>query len=548
MARAATKEVPATSPVLEIDLKHTNLRIGVAVVGRAGPGMNNVIQGIYDYLQHLDGTVVCMAMGIAGLIGGHAFELTEELLSPHRNQGGCDLLGQSQPEDLSRYADSLASCAATCRKLELDGLVVWGGRNVHSWTARLAEYFVDHQVPTRIVGVPASVESDLPLIEQTLGHDSVCRLFAYMVGNLATQAASSGMQWCFVRIPGRSISHIAAEVALETMPHVVLVSSELDNEDMGLSEVTQRICNVIEARSREEMNYGVVIIPDQFMAAVREMHQLFAEVQQIRRARPEVLDCAEHAERDFGPVLSLLPPLSRALFQSFPERVKMQICSAKSEGLPKGTVDIAAVETEVIFKTLVETELTRRVVLGTYKGPFQCRTYSIPYHGRATMPTNFDCNLGYTIGYAAGIFIEAGRTGLLVDVAKLKEDVQHWEVGGIPLCSLLSFKEPTKGGGRPDFEIRPKGRLTYDLGSEHTMPEPCHRTLVSPGPAQYDGPCANVTTQTLCMPQLQRVRQMALTDQLITDLKNQASAGCPPEVLQAVRMLLQGGVDLLRTL
>jgi len=285
------------------------------------------------------------------------------------------------------------------------------------------------------------------------------------------------------------------------------------------------------------------------MAAVREMQQLFEEVQQIRRACPEVLEGVDHGVvRDFGPVLNLLPPLSRALFQSFPERVKTQICRAKSEfeGVPKERLDIAAVETEVIFKTLVETELTRRVVLGTYKGPFQCVTYSIPYHGRSTMPTNFDCNLGYTIGYAAGILIKAGRTGLLVDVTKMKQEVQHWEVGGIPFASLLSFTEPTKEGDKPAFEIRPKGRLTYDLGSEQTIPEPCKRTLVNPGPAQFEGPCANITTQTLCMPQLQRVRQMALTDQLITDLKNQASAGCPPEVLQAVRMLLQGGVDLLR--
>jgi len=154
-------------------------------------------------------------------------------LLPHRNQGGCDLLGQSQPEDLHHAEHSLPECAATARKLELDGLVVWGGRNVHSWTAQLAEYFVEHQVPTRVIGVPASVESDLPLIEQTLGHDTVCRLFASIVGNLATQAASSGMQWCFVRIPGRSISHIAAEVALETIPHVVLVSTEMNREEMG---------------------------------------------------------------------------------------------------------------------------------------------------------------------------------------------------------------------------------------------------------------------------------------------------------------------------
>lgn len=534
------------------ELKQVNMRIGIAIVGRAGPGLNNVIQGLFDYVQIVGGTVVCITMGIAGLINGHAFELTEKMLWPWRNQGGCDLLGQSQPEDLHKYADNLGPCAATARKLELDGLVIWGGKNVHCWTAHLAEYFAEHHVPTRVIAVPASVESDLPLIEQTLGHDTVCKLFASIVGNLATQAASSRMQWCFVRIPGRSISHMAAEVALETLPHVVLLSSQLSKEELGLPEVTQRICNVIEARSREGMNYGVVLIPDQFLATVREMKDLIEAVQEIRTARPDALQgMAAGVTRDFGPVLGLLPPLSRALLSSFPERVRAQILCVTDEGHRQGSLrslDLEGVETELIVQALVETELTRRVVLGTYKGPFQCRTYSLPDHGRAAMPTNFDCDLGYTVGYAAGILVDGQRTGLLVTVTKLKEDVRLWEVGGTPLSSLMTFQELKKAGGRPTFEIEARARLTYDLGSEQGIPEPCRRTLVSRGPSQFEGPCASLTTQTLSMPQVQRVRQMARTDQLITELKAQASAGCPPEVLQAVRMLLQGGVNLIRQL
>ncbi|CAE8675725.1 unnamed protein product, partial [Polarella glacialis] len=328
-------------------------RVGVVLIGRSGPGINNVITGLHDYLKASSqgSTVICFGLGLHGLIHGHSFELTEELLAAHRNQGGCDLLGQSQPEDLPSLGQDLSACAATVKQLQLDGLVVWGGRNVHSWTARLSEYFAEHKVSTRVVGVPASVQSDLPLIEQTLGYDTVCKLFASIVGNLATQVASSGKLWCFVRIPGRSISHIAAEVALETHPHVVLMSADTKEEaQLGLTEVTQMICNVIEARNRDDNNYGLVLIPDQLLASVAEMQQLFAEVGQIHKHCPDALEGLESGVgRNFSPMLSLLPPLSRALFQTFPERVRAQICHViheDSDNAEKGFIDLSSVETE----------------------------------------------------------------------------------------------------------------------------------------------------------------------------------------------------------
>jgi len=531
------------------------MRIGIAILGKPGPGVNNVIHGMMDYLnlpeRHTPGTVVCVAMGIGGLRAGHTFELDEKTFSPHRNQGGCDLIGQSEPSDLRTLGEDLSLCARTAIEQNLDGLVIWGGRNVHAWTSRLAEYFVEHQVPTRVLAVPASTQSDLPLVEQTLGYDTVCKHYASIVGNLTTQAASAGKLWCFIRIPGRSMSHIAAEVALQTHPHVVLMVSELEQQNMNITEVTQLICNVIETRAREDKNYGMVLIPDQFLASVREMRRLFEEIDEILQVVPE----AEHAlaSNDFGTILGLLPPLSRALFQGFPERTKAQILQVIDErGSQKGkeTLDLSTVETEIIFQSFVEAELTRRVVLGTYKGPFQAISYSLPYHGRAAMPTNFDCDLGYTIGYAAGIFVDASRTGLLVDVCHLKEDVEDWEVGGTPLSSLLTLQDVPLCGEKIHPKIGPKGRLRYDIGVDEgrCMPEPSQRTLVSPGPAQFEGPCAGQKTQTLRLPQLQRVRQMERTERLVSELKAKASAGCPPEVLQAIKQLLQGGTDLLRQL
>lgn len=549
----------ASSPMLASDgdsddgsegVQGSKLRVGIVIIGRFGPGVNNVIQGIFDYVSAAGGVVLCITMGLKGLVNGQAFELTSEILEAYRNQGGCDLLGHSRPQDLRSLGSDLASCAKSVKDLDLEGLVVWGGRNVHSWTPRLAEYFLEHGVPTRVVGIPASVQSDIPMIEQTLGYDTVCKLFSSVVGNLGTQAASLGKLWCFVRIPGKSIFQIAGEVALETHPHVVVVS-EVDLKEIGLPEITQMICNVIEERSRCDKNYGVVLIPDQLLASVREMRQLLDEMVQICKACPGVLESVDtRMTRDFGPVLSLLSPLPGALFQSFPERVRAQICSQSEEAARnmQNEIDLSNVETEVIFQTLVEKEINRRVVLGSYKGPFQSMTYSLADHGRAAMPTNFDCDLGYTSGFAAAMFVAIERTGILIDISKLKEDVESWQVGATPLSSFLTFTEQSKGGAPSPYVIQPKRRMLYDMGSGRTMPEPVDRTLISPGPAQLEGPCASIKTQTLCMPQLQRVRQMEMSEQLITELKTKASAGCPPEVLQAVKMLLQGGVEFLKQL
>lgn len=565
------ERTPSNSQLCRFELKRFHQRIGIVLIGRAGPGVNNVIQGLYDHLQVWDGKVICIAMGVAGLVHNFSFELTEELLAPHRNQGGCDLLGQSQPEDIPKLGHDLRAISHTISRLKLDGLVVWGGRNVHSWTARLSEYFVEHKIRTCVIAVPASVQSDLPLIEQTLGYDTACKLYSSIIGNLAIQAASAGMIWCFVRIPGRSISHIAAEVALMTHPHVVLMSADTGNEQLGLTDVTQMICNIIELRSRQNCNFGVILIPDQLLTSVFEMKQLFIEIREIKDACPDLFESPSTLTwKDLIPILNMLPPLTRALFQSLPERIRVQICQAVVEGgagtRQGGTIDLGTVETENIFRILVEAELTRRVVAGSYKGPFQAISYSLPYQARAAMPSNFDCDLGYTIGYAAATFITEERTALMVDVTKLKDDVKSWEVFGTPISSLLTFSasevlvkksvvpapDSPKSEGESalptvaNYYIQPRSRLLYDISYERSMPEPEERTVISPGPIQFWGPCSASKTRTLCMPQVQRVKQMAICEETLAKLKIKACAGCPPEVLKAVNMLLQGGVDLLR--
>eukprot|EP00811_Abedinium_folium_P001530 NODE_113_length_3622_cov_3.400572.p1 GENE.NODE_113_length_3622_cov_3.400572~~NODE_113_length_3622_cov_3.400572.p1 ORF type:complete len:1021 (-),score=319.81 NODE_113_length_3622_cov_3.400572:66-3128(-) len=508
------------------------LRVGIVLIGQSGPGLNNVVEGIFDWLHPMGGTVVCIAMGQAGLAKGIAFELTAALLEPHRNQGGCDLLGQSESEEPPSGPKDLACIAKSLASLRLDGLVVCGGRCVHAWTARLAEFLAVRSLPTCVVAVPLSIASDFPFLEQAIGYDTVCKQFASVVGNLATQAMSYRSIWYFVRVSGSRTSQVACELEQEACPHLILMSELVERGCLSLNDVTEKICGVITARSQADMNFGVVLFPEGLLNAIFEMRQLFSEVQEIK------LTSSSFSHQDVTQVLDLLSPISRALFSQFPQRVRAQLCSAQ-------TVDLAEVETELVFKVLVEMELTRRVMLGTYTGSFQCITYSLAKHGFSAMPTNFDCDLGYTMGQAAGIFVQGQQSGLLVEVSRLKREVDEWEVCGTPLPSLMTFSKGSEGSGAGmSYVIEPQMRFIHEPMGEQYMFSPCERPLVNPGPTQFMGPCAGRRTHMASLPQMQDVSRLAETTDLILELKSKASAGCPAEVLQSIKTLLQGSVEL----
>jgi len=556
------------------------MRIAILHVGRPCPGLNSLLAGLLDYVAAINGKVYCIPGGVNGLVTGASFQLTADLMSVHTNQGACDLLGYGDDEFLDVNGGNFESCAEMAKKMQLDGLVVCGGRRAHAWTAELAEYFAELCYPTSVVAVPATASSDFVFMEQSLGYDTSCHTLAYLVGILATQAASSRKQWFFVSITGDSISHLVAEVAMQTHPHVILTSESVERDKLGLPQIRDLICDTIEARSKEDKNYGIVLLNGGLLASVLEMRQLMDEVVEVAARFPERLQRAAGSLHNdhYSQVLHLFSPLARAHFLGFPARVKAQICTVAMrnarEGKSTAPKDFFLIEAEVIFKALVESELTRRVVLGTYKGSFQCTAYSMSYQSEAAMPTNFDCDLGYTSGTAAAVLVEGRRSGYLVDITRLKEPVDKWCVGGTPLSSFLTITEKDDSNEREDsgfdcepamrpqlsrpsslrresgyrFVIPPRSRLLYDVRFERSMPVASSRTLISPGPVQYTGPCAGMKTHTLTMPSMQRVKQMAQAEQYIKELKTKASAACPPEVLSEIRTLLRGGVELLKQL
>eukprot|EP00397_Hematodinium_sp_SG-2012_P001762 GEMP01001767.1.p1 GENE.GEMP01001767.1~~GEMP01001767.1.p1 ORF type:complete len:1263 (+),score=241.68 GEMP01001767.1:74-3862(+) len=521
----------------------TNLQpliIGVVYLGRDSPGAHNIVWGLHNYLSSMKtpGRLYGILMGGIGILNLHCIEITVESLEAYKNQGGLDLLGRSE-KTISRSSEELRQCAASARKLKLDGLVVVGGVGTHADTALVSEYFQENEVPCRVIGVPCSIESDIPFVEQSLGYDTACKVYASIVGNLATDAATSGSTWYFIRIAGRSVSHIAAECALQTNPNIVLVSEEIQSRRLSLSDVTNMICDNVETRAKNGKNFGVVLIPEGFLSFVPEVRILISEVNQLRDANIDVRTAVE--------LLSYLTPISHGVFQHFPEKIQQQICGILNQ--PQSTVGHVAVqslESESLMKALVESELNRRKVLGTFRsGSFVCRTHSLAHQGRSALPTNFDCNLGYAMGYAAGALIDGGKTGFLVTMSNLKDSVFEWQVSGVPLTSLLSFSEHPFEADKLRLFIVPGTLLLEGRRFAHRLPPPSERIFRNPGPVQFFGPPQHLICKRLEMTNDRSARLKEIW-KLCKELKRLSSANCGSLTLEALTTSLRSSLDLLR--
>lgn len=290
-----------------------------------------------------------------------------------------DLLGRSQ--SALGQGEGLWKSARVLQKHEFDGLVVVGGVGTHADTALLAEICHEMQVPTRVLGVPASVQSDIPLIEQSVGFDTAAKVFGSIVGNLSADAASSKKWWYFVRISGYSSSHLAAECMLQCHPQLVILSEEVAARRMDLSDITNTICEVVVARAEVKRYFGVVLIPDGLLAHVPEIRAIVREIDDLVAKNTAL---ATECDASMRELFDALTPISQAMLKQLPEKIQRQLFFRKSEGLK---VDIPNVDTEVLFMSLVESELARRKALGTFHGSFQCQPHSLAYQGRGALPS-----------------------------------------------------------------------------------------------------------------------------------------------------------------
>ncbi|KAG6392360.1 hypothetical protein SASPL_146577 [Salvia splendens] len=466
------------------------LKIGVVLSGGQAPGGHNVISGIFDYLQDRckGSTLYGFRGGPAGIMKGKYVVLTPEYIYPYRNQGGFDMICSGR--DKIETPEQFKQAADTAVKLDLDGLVVIGGDDSNTNACLLAENFRSKNLKTRVIGCPKTIDGDLKSKEvpTSFGFDTACKIYAEMIGNVMVDARSTGKYYHFVRLMGRAASHITLECALQTHPNVTLIGEEVAAKKQTLKNVTDYIADVICKRAEFGYNYGVILIPEGLIDFIPEVQQLISELNEI--LAHDVVDEA-------GIWKKKLTPQSLELFDFLPQAIQEQLMLERD---PHGNVQVAKIETEKMLIQMVETELEVRKQASAYKGQFKGQSHFFGYEGRCGLPSNFDATYCNALGYAAGVLLHSGKTGLISSVGNLAAPVAEWTVGGTALTSLMDVErrhgkfKPVIKKAMVELEGAPFKKYV-SMREEWAL----KNLYINPGPIQFVGPTADKVNHTLLL-------------------------------------------------
>ena len=391
-------------------------------------------------------------MAPAALFWGKLFLLTESKIAPFRNQGGFDLLGSGRTK--IETPEQLQGAAASAKNLNLDGLVVIGGDDSNTNAAILAEYFLSNNIQTRVIGVPKTIDGDLQNthVAISFGFDTATKIYSELIGNIGKDALSAKKYYHFIKLMGRSASHIALECALKTHPNAVLISEERKT----LAQITTFLADLIMRRFEKKKNYGLILIPEGILEFMPEMKILIAE-------------------------MGNLSPASKAVFETLPKRVQQQLLLDKD---PHGNVNLSAVETELLLIESVQNELKKR----DFPGKFNPLPHFFGYEGRAGMPSNFDANYCYAPGHTAALLIAHGFSSYMSCIENLTAPPASWTCSGLPLTSLLHLEE-RKGKQKPVIAkafVDLQGKAYQKLSTDWALND----DYQCPGPIQFFGDAA----------------------------------------------------------
>lgn len=456
----------------DIQVRHP-LKVGVVLSGGQAAGGHNVIAGLFDALKkfHSESSLCGFLNGPQGIIDNRACELTEEGLAPYRNQGGFDLIGSGRTK--IETPEQFQAALNTVKERGLDGLVIIGGDDSNTNAALLAEYFVQEGVSTRVVGVPKTIDGDLKNenIEVSFGFDTACKTFSEIIGNIARDSLSAKKYYFFIKLMGRSASHIALECALQTHPNFTLIGEEVAAKKKTLQELTDEICDMISNRAEQGKNYGVILIPEGIIEFIPEFKVLIAELNRL--------------EKEFKTPRDHLSPEALQCYDSLPEEMQAQLLLERD---PHGNVQVSKIETERLFISAVKKELRKRKEAGHYQGKFSAQPLFCGYEGRSCLPSNFDCEYCYALGHVAALLIDGGFTGYMSSVYNLTRPTAEWKVAGIPLPSMITLEE-RKGKTTPvikkalvDLQGKP-----FALFAEHRARWALEDDYCYPGPIQFFG-------------------------------------------------------------
>ena len=475
------------------------LKLGVLLSGGPAPGGHNVIAGIFDCLARIspESSLLGFKGGPGGLVDDMWLPITAELVDSYRNTGGFDMVGSGRTK--IETPEQFEKALATARRHGLDALVVVGGDDSNTNAALLAEFFASKGESICVVGVPKTIDGDLKneWIEASFGFDTATKTYSELIGNICRDAPSGRKYWHFIRLMGRSASHIALECALQTRPNVAFISEEIEAKAMSLAQIVEEIVTSVTARAAKGENFGVILIPEGLIEFIPEMKTLIAAINELLAKEGGAFKALSGVAAQSAFMSRKLAGSSAALFDSLPADIRSQLLWDRD---PHGNVQVSRIETEKLLVSMVRDRLAALAAEGAYKGKFDFQTHFMGYEGRCAFPTNFDADYCYSLGFAACLLARSNCSGYIASIRNLAKPAAEWIPGGIPLVSMMNI-EHRHGADKPvikkalvELEGRPfaalaSNREAWSRSSDYRLP----------GSIQYFGPPAVTDAPSLTL-------------------------------------------------
>jgi len=472
--------------------------VALVLSGGQAPGGHNVVAGLFDGLKKLNkkNTLTGYLGGPSGLVENKKIEITDKLLAAYRNTGGFDIIGSGRTK-LETH-EQFETVSRNLRSAGITALVVVGGDDSNTNAAVLAEYFKAHQIPIQVVGCPKTIDGDLKneQIEVSFGFDTATKVYAELAGNVGRDCLSAKKYWHFIKVMGRSASHIALEVALKAHPNVCLISEEIAEKGLTLSRITEQVAKVVADRAARKMNYGVVVIPEGLLEFIPEIKKLIAELNDLLAHHPE-FEKLDAPEEKISFVRNLLGAESKEAFKSLPHSIQVQLLADRD---PHGNVQVAKIDTEKLMIEAVELKLRHWKREEKYHGKFSGQGHYFGYEGRCADPSNFDADYCYSLGTTASFLLAAGLTGYISSVRNLLKPASQWKAGGVPLTMMMNL-ERRHGKNKPVIQkalVDLKGKPFKAFAAKRDK-WALEDDYTSPGPIQFWGPAqvADAPPETL---------------------------------------------------
>ena len=475
------------------------MNVGVILSGGQAPGGHNVICGLYDALKKAnpESQLYGFMGGPSGILDDKYIIMTDELINAYRNTGGFDIIGSGRTKLETK--EQFEVCTKVCHKHDINAIVIIGGDDSNTNAAVLAEYFRAQGEAICVVGCPKTIDGDLKneSIEASFGFDTATKTYSELIGNIERDANSARKYWHFIRLMGRSASHIALECALQTQPNICLIGEEVEAKNQSIEEITNYIADIVAKRSEKGNDFGVILVPEGLIEFVPSLKVLIREINDLLARTEKEFNAIDAIADKITFVEARLSAESKKVFDSLPEEIKGQLLADRD---PHGNVQVSRIETEKLLIQTVTKRLKEMKAEGKFKGKFSTQNHFFGYEGRCAFPSNFDSDYCYSLGYNAVMLLSANLTGYLSSVTQLSKSADQWQAGGIPITMMMNL-EQRHGEQKPVIK-----KALVELDGEPFKYFAAHRDewatgtcFTFPGAIQYYGPAEVCDQSTMTL-------------------------------------------------